>query len=445
MALADEYGSTSGNATRGRALKRMKLSFRNTEVQFAINPEDYTQTVPNRVTVTQTKGGAWLDAWGAGVVEITIKGTTGVRGTGTDIDEGYRRWRQLRALFTECLNAITNGEEVKDLIALYNFTDNEYWYCYPSQGGIELYRSKSRPHMYQYTVHLLGIREIGQPETSTGVIGNPNQATASGGAGINSQQPGEGAVEYGQGDETYKMFGTKTRYKSLMSIQTDCRRCCEKVAEIIGGSNGRIVPATGYQCALGLSIQSSGIVSNVPGFIGNDLARTDIERDNVLIAEAKFTPRVNVGTYVMYENIKNYSPTVLDPNYSFIVGETPRQQVLHAISQNAVFNSTLYNIIRDYAPKSYINKSEVLKLKLVLLDCMCVYLEAYAMKDQEETISTNLTMTSVNTLINNLSALILYFTLTPTNFELERMDITHELRELQKALIQFATNVISFL
>ena len=153
--MVDSYAKTSGNGYNKRTLKRMKLSYKGTTVKFAVNPEDYTQTIPNRVTVTQTKGGAWLDAWGAGIVEFTIKGTTGVKGTSTNIDTGYQRWRTLRTLFAEVFQAITDGEEVKDLISLYNYTDNEYWYCFPSQSGIELYRSKSRPHMYQYTLHLL--------------------------------------------------------------------------------------------------------------------------------------------------------------------------------------------------------------------------------------------------------------------------------------------------
>ena len=147
----------SGNATTGRTLRRMELDYGSIAVKFAVNPEDYTQKEPNKVAITQTKGGAWIDAWGAGIVEITIKGTTGVRGGTTDIDTGYNRWVELRNLFRELYSTITDGEEVKDLIKLYNFTDNEYWYCYPMQNGIELYRSKSRPHMYQYTINLWAI------------------------------------------------------------------------------------------------------------------------------------------------------------------------------------------------------------------------------------------------------------------------------------------------
>ena len=67
--MADSYGTTSGNAYKGRPLKRMKLEYNGTSVKFAVNPEDYTQSIPNRITVTQTKGGAWLDAWGSGIVD----------------------------------------------------------------------------------------------------------------------------------------------------------------------------------------------------------------------------------------------------------------------------------------------------------------------------------------------------------------------------------------
>ena len=72
--------SVSGNGSSTRPLKRMELVYKTTSLKFAINPSDYTQKEPNRATITQTKGGAWVDAWGAGIVEFNIKGITGVSG-----------------------------------------------------------------------------------------------------------------------------------------------------------------------------------------------------------------------------------------------------------------------------------------------------------------------------------------------------------------------------
>ena len=172
--------SKSGNAMSGRQLKRMELAYGDTLIRFAINPSDYTQKEPNRATITQTKGGAWIDAWGAGIVEFIIKGITGVSGnTRTSVDVGYQRWKQLRDMFRSVYAAVQDGQEVTELVKLYNYTDNEFWYCYPTQSGIELYRNKSKPHVYQYTINLWGIRRIGEPVTTVGVIGNPNKEVAS--------------------------------------------------------------------------------------------------------------------------------------------------------------------------------------------------------------------------------------------------------------------------
>ncbi len=168
--------ASSGNAVNGRRLLRMKLEWEGMEYMFAVNPDDYTQSEPNKATVTQTKGGAWIDAWGEGIKEITIKGTTGVGGsskTGTaDGDIGYNRWKQLRNLIQHVYDSVEDGQKVA-LMKFYNFTDKEFYYVYPAQGGIELYRSKSRPHIYQYTLHLWAVRRLGEAETERQALGNP--------------------------------------------------------------------------------------------------------------------------------------------------------------------------------------------------------------------------------------------------------------------------------
>lgn len=441
--MADSYAKTSGNGYNKRTLKRMKLSYKGTTVKFAVNPEDYTQTIPNRVTVTQTKGGAWLDAWGAGIVEFTIKGTTGVKGTSTNIDTGYQRWRTLRTLFAEVFQAITDGEEVKDLIALYNYTDNEYWYCFPSQSGIELYRSKSRPHMYQYTLHLLGIREIGQPETAEGVIGNPNDPAGTG-KSATATTKGVAKTVKGEADDTNIVIGTTTKSKSVAVIQEQATNYCKVLEPIIGGKGGKISPATGFMCAQSLNIISSGTVYNVSGFNTSDLFKTRDSSLDLLTAECKFQSLVSLETYKMYEKIKDYSPDVLSASYAFISGSTKRQRVIQAVLKSTAYDSTLIDIIEDYYPKSYINKNEINMLKMIMLDCMNIYMELYKIKDQSE-ISTSLTKTSAEILARNLSSLTLYFELKDSRFKYERMDICNVLRQLEKVVIQTITNVINYL
>lgn len=172
--------SVSGNRTKDHPLIRMRLAWNGQEYKFAVNPEDYTQSEPNKATVTQTKGGAWIDAWGEGIKEITIKGTTGMCGApGTsnpNPDAGYQRWKNLRNMIQQVYSAVQDGEKVQ-LMEFYNYTDNEYFYVYPAQSGIELYRSKARPYIYQYTLHLWALRRIGEAEKERQVLGDPGKST----------------------------------------------------------------------------------------------------------------------------------------------------------------------------------------------------------------------------------------------------------------------------
>ena len=443
--MADSYGTTSGNAYKGRPLKRMKLEYNGTSVKFAVNPEDYTQSIPNRITVTQTKGGAWLDAWGSGIVEISIKGTTGVGGRGKNIDKGYQRWRELRAMFTQVFNAIKDGEEVKELIKLYNYTDNEYWYCYPSQSGIELYRSKSRPHMYQYSINLLGIREIGQPETSSGVIGNPNSSTATAsttGNSLSNTTAGTTTIKNGQANNVVITTGTKTRSKMLSAIKEECRKYASDMEPIIGGKDGLIVPAVAWGCAKSLDIQSSGTVSNVPGFTGSSLSYS--ANNGLLLAETVFTSQVTVETYNLYKNILKYSPMIMNAGFSNIGGVPTNKKILHAITQTD-FHSSLYNLIVDYEKSSIINKTEANRIKVIMLGCMEVYQQLFVMKNQEDTIKTTLTISSLKRLRNNISSVITYLSLKDSIYINNRTDISQQLRKLDKIINQLITNVISYL
>lgn len=161
-----------GNQAAGRSLLRMKIAWKGQEYSFSVNPEDYTQSEPNKATVTQTKGGAWIDAWGEGIKEITIKGTTGWRGHGSDQDLGFRRWKELRDLIQSVYDDVQDGQKV-ELMEFCNYTDAEFFYVYPAQGGIELFRNKARPYIYQYTLHLWAVRRRDQPEVEHQVLGDP--------------------------------------------------------------------------------------------------------------------------------------------------------------------------------------------------------------------------------------------------------------------------------
>ena len=50
----------SGNGSSVRALRRMEIVYKDIDMVFAVNPSDYTQKEPNRVSIVQTKHGLML-------------------------------------------------------------------------------------------------------------------------------------------------------------------------------------------------------------------------------------------------------------------------------------------------------------------------------------------------------------------------------------------------
>ena len=397
-----------------------------------------------------------IDAWGGGIRELTIKGTTGVKGGTKSIDEGYNRWKTLRNLFRQVYDAVQDGEEVKELIKFYNFTDNEYFYCYPAQQGIELYRSKSRPHIYQYTIHLWVIRKIGEAVTTTGTIGNPNKSTS---GGSSSKTTKSTTITKKSGD-TYRTRSrsnmsesdlttvTNTKTKTLMDIQEDCKLYYTALEPLVGGRGGKISPVTGFGCCQGIIMQAAGTISNVNGFTGVDIAPKQEIYDTLplLLSEVKYTSRVSPETYEMYAGMKEYSPDYLSPAYSLIVGISPKQKVMRAVAASTVYDSTLYELILSFLSKSTLTKTESNQLKVILLESMMIYMEMYKLYNQAGELVTPVTVTYIEILISNIRAMIMYFTLKSTDYnKYDRMDISSELRNLEKIMTQIKVDVIDYL
>lgn len=173
MAEFDFMGTSGNMNTSTKTLKRMEFEFKGQSYRFLLNPETYEQSEPGKMTITQTKGGAFVEAFGAGIIEITISGTTGFKNRTQQAESGYQKFKELRNLIKSVYDDVEDGREIKDLLKFYNYTDNEYYLTYPDK--FELSRSKSQPLLYKYNIHMYVIRRIGDPEpdTSTTVIGNP--------------------------------------------------------------------------------------------------------------------------------------------------------------------------------------------------------------------------------------------------------------------------------
>jgi len=178
-------------------LRRMEFEFMGQTYKFALNPEEYRQSEPSRITVTQTKGGAFADDFGAGVPSIYFKGTTGFRNTEmrnylNDTGDGSNnQQRFLEGLVRQgslwaqqelekTLTGFLKFKELRDLIRRYytkappgaiitpdlelvyhNYTDDEHWVVTPKT--FDLMRSVSRPLMYLYEVQLVCMRRADEP------------------------------------------------------------------------------------------------------------------------------------------------------------------------------------------------------------------------------------------------------------------------------------------
>ena len=165
-------GSTNSQSDGINTIKRIEfvlpsslvgnMPIESSTYKFIINPEEYDQSEPGKSTVTQTKGGYWIDDFGAGVPTINIKGTTGFNG-GIDNQSGWRKWRELRNLIRAYYYGTAPGTDTKEEMEFHNYTDNEHWYVVPKTFSLK--RSISRPLLYCYTISLVCIRPIGVPQS----------------------------------------------------------------------------------------------------------------------------------------------------------------------------------------------------------------------------------------------------------------------------------------
>lgn len=168
------FNAVSGNKNLdSKTLKRFEFEFAGKVFKFLLNPDTYEQTETNRMNVTHTKTGAYIETFGANIPEISISGTTGLKNNTSDPESGYNKLKELRDLIKSVYDDVVDGQEITEFLNFYNFTDNEYYVTYPDK--FVLSRSKSQPLLYKYSIHLYCVRRIGEPSknvTTTDVL-NP--------------------------------------------------------------------------------------------------------------------------------------------------------------------------------------------------------------------------------------------------------------------------------
>lgn len=124
-----------------------------------LNPSDISVEEPNRASVTQTLGGAYVSIFGQGLHNITLSGTTGYNarmspdGTMTD---GYQEFQALRKLIYR--NFITNFEPQAELF-WYDWENEEYYKVMPM--SFRLQRSVQEPNLYRYEIQMTTLQQLG--------------------------------------------------------------------------------------------------------------------------------------------------------------------------------------------------------------------------------------------------------------------------------------------
>ena len=458
----------SGNANGVQAVKRMELAFGDLEVHFSVNPSEYQQREPNKATLTHTKGGAWIDAWGAGVLEFHIRGITG----GHRGDKGYQNWIKLRDCIRAVYDSIQDGQTITEYLRLYNYTDNEFWHCFPMPNGLELTRSKSNPLIYQYSLSLWGLSKIGetvQEQTITvsplfqgapaqgtrfevdnsaivvpeGFIGAPPEGKhfeyASSKPLIdtvitvpeNFQGPfpqnvivkttsvttSSGGGEYittGYANpETVTAAKVTVSSRSQDSLVNICSYLASALKPLVGGDDGKIAPAAMSYVLSGILISPDGGITcfsptatYASGVELPSIQPSGDSMDSILQNEMNFVPSVSQQAYAAYSSAKKYGADVLSANFSISQGSSAQSAIVSAFIDSSDVNSEFIQNVKTLESESGISQTDAGTLRVTLLEFMALYLE---MSKYAQSQFCKISKTSTEQLIRNVETLILHF------------------------------------
>ncbi len=124
-----------------------------------INPEDFSQNEPARANVTQTLGGAYVDDFGQGLLQITIAGTTGYKARysteGLYVD-GYEEFSLFRK---NVYRDFVTANDPAMTLHWFNWEDNEHYQIQPV--NFRLQRNARQPLLYRYEFQFICIRNHG--------------------------------------------------------------------------------------------------------------------------------------------------------------------------------------------------------------------------------------------------------------------------------------------
>jgi hypothetical protein len=126
---------------------------------FRNTPDDIVDTRPARSSVTPTRGGMWLEDFGSGIREISLKGHTGFKKmrwvNSTEELDGKQLMERLAELIMvyrqERVNRVNNGGNLRSLLMVFHyFMNNVNVIVHPMQ--FRILQSKSSPLLYSYEI-----------------------------------------------------------------------------------------------------------------------------------------------------------------------------------------------------------------------------------------------------------------------------------------------------
>jgi len=124
-----------------------------------INPEQFQQIEPAKASVTITKGGKFVDHFGAGTKTIVLAGNTGFKG---DImkggkESGQAHFMKLRKMYRDWLDGATDLVNPAEM-RFHNWSDNESYVVVIN--NFTLQRAANRTLLYQYNMQMTIINAL---------------------------------------------------------------------------------------------------------------------------------------------------------------------------------------------------------------------------------------------------------------------------------------------
>lgn len=314
--------STSNAISDGKnKLKRIEFEFGGTSYKFALNPEEYLQSEPNRINVTQTKAGGWVDAFGGGVQTISFKGSTGFKNGTSDGGNGFAKFKELRDFIRNIYFGISPGTEIttdRELI-FHNYTDGEHWIVVPKQ--FDLHKSVARPLLYMYEIQLVCVRSADTPAFKDTNL-NPTISSPNIGGSDTPSGPNVGGDLSGGysedlfGDSGNDLFGEPqgedSEYTSVPNSSEISIGNSNFVDSIVQVNNPRYVNVAAKTL--------SSMLGDVKGLIPNGLVTqvlNSYQATNPGIVQGAYSP--SDGTGFAYNIVNNINPSLQQlsaPGYS---------------------------------------------------------------------------------------------------------------------------------